>query len=254
MLNIRQIAEAAAGKRNAEPAGRASVRVSEKENGLMPVGYWKPEWDGYAAESWVGQLRQAFGGAMRIAQRHVEAREAAQMAKIKGEPDPSLTLDQERTALDRELSALDQMKQSVAALQADLVARREALQPVDIDKTDAAAAMVRAQTREYLKTALPSMKADDRMKFLNAADDMTAAAILEAPAVLSGLGDAQKANFREARIKARFPEQVAGIDEGLEAAKLTARAINAAWASASNRMLPLLDVPPAPPPGGRPWA
>ena len=247
---IEKVAEAAAAKRAAmPPAGCAKVDISGRDGDFVAVGHWKPEWNEHSGESWIGTMRGAFGTALAIAQRHTEARDAVQMAKMKNEPDPSLPLAHETDLLDREMRTLGQLEASLQQTVVDLTGRRAALEVVSIDKNDAASAAVSQQIRSHLA----GMKDAARSEFLATVDDMTAAAILEAPAFVSGMHETQRDNLRERLLKAKHPETVKGIDDALEAARLTARAIKAATASTANRYLPLIPVTPKSA-QSRPWA
>ena len=88
---------------------------------------------------------------------------------------------------------------------ADLAARRNALSQFSapIDKADMPRATVRAQIREHIKSLPP----DKARAFLRAADETTAAAVLEGPAFLSGMSAEAHADFRESRLRALHPEK-----------------------------------------------
>lgn len=231
------MASAATRKQSGELVGRAKINIPGDEN-PRPIGYWDPDWAQHGDGSTIGRLRNVFGSALAIAQRHEETRNAVTMAKIQNKPDPSLSLKHEAELLDREMKQIDTMRSTIATEIAELETRRGKLVIMEIDKGDAAAATVRAQIRQHLL----SLKPADRNLFVRGADDIAAAAILEAPAYASGLTDIQRQNFKEQRLRQKYPDLVKFIDDGLEAARLTKRAVEAAFASAGARYMPILSA------------
>jgi hypothetical protein len=111
-------------------------------------------------------------------------------------------------------------RQVIAAAKRELAALRDKVKLAPVDKTDLVAAMRRQEMRSYLR-GLPS---DERNRVLARADNLdpeTALAIVEMPAMYSGVMEVDRNQLVDAALQAQHGEDVPRIKE-LETAIATA--------------------------------
>lgn len=172
------------------------------------------------------------------------ARSAAEKASAyKGAlaKDPNLT-DVGRRAKAAEWVKNEAAKETAQALRAIRTARAEmarkmdSAKPFQVDKTDAAAAMVRSEMRRELKTMEPSKRAA-MLAMAQAEPDKhpeLVAAILEAPLVLSGVSQATRDLMMEKAVELTNPGLREEIEELTAAIETTERALQVATAEIAN--------------------
>ncbi len=122
--------------------------------------------------------------------------------------------------------ALAGTHKALQAAEEAIAARRGNMAAIAIDKTDVAAAMLRSELRTWLRSMQPA----DRIARLTMGDlpAEAVAAILEAPAELSGVTAKQRQALEESHLTVRFPEDAAFIAEVEEAMGAIVTAYDAA--------------------------
>jgi hypothetical protein len=235
--------------------GHAQVQVVTADGFApkrVPLGFWDSTWDQHRGEEWHGQLFSAFRSSMNTLQRHEQYDTDAALAKSRGEK--AIVPDAERVEyrhLSREMDSLENI--DLHSIKIGLAAARSKLSPfaAPIDKTDVDGATQRAEMRQLLRQMEPMQ----RLAALRGdVDEVTAAAILSAPASSSGLSADQYQHFREQRLRRRHPEKLAALEAADAATALVARCLDAARTSTRTRIAPFLPpVEPESKPSAPPW-
>ncbi len=113
--------------------------------------------------------------------------------------------------------AIKRYERQVEETQLSIAEMRAALMRPSIDKTDAAGAVLRQETRTYLR----GLSAADRISILmNDSDPMFLTAVLEAPSELSGLTAEMREQIEAAYLQHAHPEETARLQERAEVAEL----------------------------------
>jgi valyl-tRNA synthetase len=175
-------------------------------------------------------LQSSYETARAVAEKAIEQKAA--LAK-----DPNLT-DVGRQAKAREWAENEVTKEASQAVRAirnaraEMKRKMEAAKPLQIDRTDAAAAVVRSELRQALKT----MPAEERSALLAGAmanpekHPELVAAVVEAPIVLSGVAQATRDTLVEKSLEAANPGLRETLEELTAAIETTERALKVAGA------------------------
>jgi len=129
-------------------------------------------------------------------------------------------------------------KKLATAARAKLTERRTKLKPADIDKQDVASATVRAQIRDRIVKMTPG----ERKAYLTMGqlDQMTCAAILEAPISLTDITAEQRDAVHAQAVEHANPGALAAVEKHSEAVQLLENSAKVL----SEHAAELLDLPP----------
>lgn len=126
----------------------------------------------------------------------------------------------------KDLSELRTMQnKATAPLRRDIEARKARMVPVKIDRTDFVGEMQRREVRDRLM----AMKAEDRHRaVLRTEDNVVIDAVLSAPRMLIDLPDSALNQLTERRLSERYGDELAVLNEIIDAADTVDRAFEAA--------------------------
>ena len=119
----------------------------------------------------------------------------------------------------------EELSRPVRLAKADAAAKRASFTLPPTDKTDMAGELRRQEMRAYVR----SLPLEDRMNAVEKLDDTAILAILDAPAMLSGLPEDRHAHIKNAYLEHQFGKQLReleSVDEdntALEAAAVMVR-------------------------------
>lgn len=199
--------------------GRGGITINDRGD-QGTVGFWPEKFDG--STGWLGGLRNQFGEAVRIAQRHHIANEEKRAAKNKGQPAvlPEFSV---RQAISRaEQKKLDAIEAHVAKISDDAFRARSALKPFDYgDAADRA-----MELRKELRAHLRSVPEKERVAMLKT--HAYREAVLEQRAEISGLPQSQYDLLREAELAQKFPDVIAGTADAMEGVEIVLLALKTA--------------------------
>jgi hypothetical protein len=100
-------------------------------------------------------------------------------------------------------------RRDIAATEQQMTDRRKSLATPDIDKTDVVGALIRQEARSYLRGLDDTKRA---ATLATTSDPIVASAVLEAPACLSGISDAEKGKLAQTIIATMQPKEVARLE------------------------------------------
>jgi hypothetical protein len=161
--------------------GRGGITVDERGT-QGSIGFWPQEFD-ESKNAWVGNLRQYFGEAVRIAQkRHFQNQEVAlakSLNRLPVVPEPNV-----RQSLARaEQKKLTELEAKVSAIANEAKAAKMKLQPFPHFKDST---LAEAMQRQEMRALLRSMDENKRAELV-AQKYLFRGAALEVPPELSGL-------------------------------------------------------------------
>jgi hypothetical protein len=229
--------------------GRGRVGVDVSATRTMIVGLWESRWDTASPTEWIGQLRPQFSAAMAVAQKYHDKLEQAKLAKLKGQPVPTLESQIMERRAREDLKALKDVFARVNAVEDAAFLQRANLKPFTYD-----ANLVDAGLRAELRALLRTMPPTERMKAIDTKAHFQRAALETAPE-LSGLTEPVQQHLHERLVQEKFPELVSASEEALAAAGLCKRAIAAAEAAAKYEIVASgAQIEPTTTPEVKAWA
>jgi hypothetical protein len=123
------------------------------------------------------------------------------------------------------MPAFRQAREGLKKTQADVQAERAKIGEIKIDRSDVVSAMLRAEVRTWLRGLSPAVALS---ALIEQKDSLIMAAVLEAPAVLSGVPEAAVGDIRERLVAQQNPEAMVASDEALEAVAMGEAALQIA--------------------------
>jgi hypothetical protein len=227
--------------------GRGGITVDEAGHEAH-LGFWEFSADASPA-SWVGRLRPVFGEVARIAQVRHEQNRAVLTAKAANKP-PLIPEPAVRQKLAREQQRkLAQLHHEVGKAADEIFLARAKLSPFDYG-SDIAPALRRQELRSLLRGM------DDKQRRAAMLNVEFRKAALEMPGLASNMPDSTLAELRQEQINARFPQEIAGLDEATQAVEVTRLALKTAERAVSAELIQsgTTVAEPSAPSEVKPWA
>jgi hypothetical protein len=209
--------------------GRGGITINARGD-QATVGFWPEKFD-RSPTGWTGQLRDLFGEAVRIGQRHHTQNEAVLQAKVRRQevelPEPKV-----RQSLARaEQKRLAEVEAAIGKITHEAFGKRAALKPFAYEKDG----LIAALNRQELRATLRSMNAEERASALKS--HAYRAAALELRPEQAGLAKSEFDLLYEAELATKFPEVLEGVAEAMEAAEVVALALKAAKAAVAAELV-----------------
>jgi hypothetical protein len=230
-------------------AGRGGITVDERGT-EKALGFWPKPYHDASATSWVGRAGAVFREAVRVAQRRHEQNRHIIESNIRNQP-PKVGEPNVRQSVARgEQRKLAELHHQVGQVADEVFLARAKLTPFDYNN-DIAPAL----RRQELRALLRSMPNDEeRMKAMHNVEFRRAA--LEQPGLASGIPDSTLAELRREQVAARFPEEVANIEEAEQAIEIARGVLKTTELAVSNELVQsgTTVAEPAAPSESKPWA
>lgn len=192
------------------------------KNGRVVLNF---DWPG-ASTRHGGPIWATMGGAFADLVRTAEAA-SAKLDELAA--DPHLTIEGRRAGFvtwfkANAVAPLAKARDAFAAADAEIAATREKMVGAEIDRTDLAGALVRQEIRGWLRSLEPAAR---NARILTGLAKEEIAAIIEAPAALTGVTADQKAKIEADHVTSRHPAEtarIAAVDEAKTALATAERA------------------------------
>jgi hypothetical protein len=205
--------------------GRLTIRKTTDLNNQSTskiIGLWSIE---PKPGTTLARLEQAYlTGIESIDRTEAKSREYAASGRYTLVGAKQATLN---SALSDVVPSLHRARQTIKNAKAEVEALRSKITPLQTDKTDLVAAMLRAEMRDFLR-AMPQAERNQYMsKNLDRLDPQMAQAVMEVPVEMTGISGTQRDVLIERTLQAQHGDTIAEIKELERGIELAERAVEA---------------------------
>lgn len=208
-----------------KPLGRLTIRKTTDLNNQSTskiIGLWSLE---TKPGSTLERLQKAYlTGIESLDAIETKAREHASSGRYTPEGAKQATL---QTALSGAVPSLHRARQTIKNGKTEIEALRSKITPVQSDKTDLVAAMLRAEMRDWLRSRPQTERDAYITKNLDKLDPQMAQALVEVPIEMTGIAGTHRDLLIERAVQAQHGETIAEINALTRGIELAERAVEA---------------------------